>query len=158
MLRFIDLFCGIGGFRVALEARGHKCVFSSDIDSHAREAYRANFGELPSGDIAKIGAADIPTHDVLCGGLPCQAFSISGKQGGMDDPRGRLFFEILRIAKYHQPKVLLLENVKNILSIDNGEVVKTIEQELNRIGYSHTGCSSFLRYGKCPSCPTECGV
>ena len=135
MFRFIDLFCGIGGFRVALEVRGHQCVFSSEIDHHAKEAYKSNFGEYPAGDITQIDAADIPAHDVLCAGLPCQSFSISGKQGGVKDPRGRLFFEVLRIAEYHQPKVLLLENVKNILSIDSGDVMRMIRYELNRIGY-----------------------
>jgi DNA (cytosine-5)-methyltransferase 1 len=134
-LNFIDLFCGIGGFRVALEKRGFKCVFSSDIDRRAQEAYAKNFGEFPSGDITQISESEIPRHNILCAGFPCQSFSISGKMGGVADPRGRLFYEIKRIAKYHKPLVLLLENVKNILSIDGGNVVKTIESELNEIGY-----------------------
>lgn len=135
-LRFIDLFCGIGGFRVALEQRGLECVLSSDIDEHARKAYKANFGELPSGDIISIPANKIPKHDIICGGFPCQAFSISGKQKGVTDPRGRLFFEILRIAEHHKPMLLLLENVKNILSIDGGSVMRMIEQKLDEKGYT----------------------
>lgn len=135
MIRFIDLFCGIGGFRVSLEALGLNCVFSSDVDKEVQRQYYLNFGEKPSGDIAKIHERKIPKHDVLCAGFPCQSFSIGGKRSGFSDNRGQLFFEILRIAKYHNPSVLLLENVKNILSIDNGEVVKRIKNELSLIGY-----------------------
>ena len=134
-VKFIDLFCGIGGFRVALEKRGLECVFSSDIDKFAREAYRQNFGEEPHGDIIQIDEKDIPGHDILCAGFPCQSFSISGKMGGISDDRGRLFYEIERIAKYHKPLVLLLENVKNIWTIDGGNVIKMIESRLDNIGY-----------------------
>jgi DNA (cytosine-5)-methyltransferase 1 len=136
MYRFIDLFCGIGGFRFALEKRGLECIFSSEIDPYAQEAYRQNFGEKPNGDITEIHANRIPKHDILCAGFPCQPFSISGKRGSTADYRGRLFYEIHRIAKYHKPYVLLLENVKNILSIDGGSVVKEIEQLLDEIGYT----------------------
>ncbi|MCL1995594.1 MAG: DNA cytosine methyltransferase [Defluviitaleaceae bacterium] len=136
MRTFIDLFCGIGGFRLALEKQGLECVFSSDIDIHAQKAYKDNFGELPKGDITEILEQKIPGHDILCAGFPCQSFSISGKQGGISDNRGRLFYEIVRIAKYHKPKILLLENVKNILSISNGKVIKTIEDKLCEIGYN----------------------
>ena len=135
MYKFIDLFCGIGGFRVALEKRGLECVFSSDIDTFAQEAYKQNFGEKPEGDITEIPSKKIPKHDILCAGFPCQSFSISGKQQGITDARGRLFYEIQRIAERHQPHILLLENVKNILTIDNGRVIKTIEQKLGEIGY-----------------------
>jgi DNA (cytosine-5)-methyltransferase 1 len=135
MFKFIDLFCGIGGFRVALEKRGLECVFSSDIDPYAQEAYKQNFGEKPSGDITEIPERKIPKHDILCAGFPCQSFSISGKMGGVLDPRGRLFYEIKRIAEYHKPIILLLENVKNILTIDNGNVTRTIEAALSEIGY-----------------------
>lgn len=134
--RFIDLFAGIGGFRVALEKRGHQCVFSSEIDRHAREAYVANFGEEPGGDITQIKSEDIPEHDVLCAGFPCQAFSLSGKMLGMGDERGRLFFEIVRIARHHRPKVLLLENVKNIVSLDKGRVLGEIRRNLDKAGYA----------------------
>ena len=136
MLKFIDLFCGIGGFRLALEKRGLECVFSSDIDTYAQEAYKQNFGEKPSGDITKILAKNIPEHDILCGGFPCQAFSVSGKMAGTTDSRGKLFYEIIRIAKYHKPKIMLLENVKNILTINRGNVIKTIEEEFENIGYT----------------------
>jgi DNA (cytosine-5)-methyltransferase 1 len=135
MYKFIDLFCGIGGFRLALEKRGLECVFSSDIDPYVQDVYKQNFGDKPIGDIVEIPAAKIPKHDILCAGFPCQPFSISGKQGGVSDPRGLLFYEIQRIAKYHQPAVLLLENVKNILTIDGGEVIRTITRQLNGIGY-----------------------
>ncbi len=133
--KFIDLFCGIGGFRVALEKRGLECVFSSDIDPYAQEVYKQNFGEKPSGDITEIPEKKIPKHDILCAGFPCQPFSISGKQGGISDPRGRLFYEIQRIADHHQPYILLLENVKNILTIDGGNIVETIKRKLEKIGY-----------------------
>jgi len=136
MYTFIDLFAGIGGFRTALEQRGMKCVFSSEIDEKAKEAYFNNFGETPHGDITEIPEKKIPPHDILCAGFPCQSFSISGSSKGFDDDRGRLFYEIVRIAQYHQPHVLLLENVKNILTIDNGNVIKTIENKLDEIGYT----------------------
>lgn len=136
MYTFIDLFAGIGGFRTALEKKGMKCVFSSEIDVKAQEAYFKNFGEVPSGDITEISEKKIPPHDILCAGFPCQSFSISGQSKGFDDDRGRLFYEIVRIAQYHQPHVLLLENVKNILTIDNGNVIKTIETKLDEIGYT----------------------
>lgn len=136
MHTFIDLFAGIGGFRTALEKKGMKCVFSSDIDVKAQEAYFKNFGDVPSGDITEISEKKIPPHDILCAGFPCQSFSISGATRGLDDDRGRLFYEIVRIAQYHQPHVLLLENVKNILTIDNGNVIKTIETKLDEIGYT----------------------
>ena len=134
---FVDLFAGIGGFRIALESAGLSCLFTSEIDENSRWAYEQNFGDHNIyGDIKKIDAKDIPPHDVLCAGFPCQSFSISGKRDGMESDNGRLFFEIVRIAKYHQPKVILLENVRNILSIDNGDVIRTIEKELTDIGYN----------------------
>lgn len=135
MFRFVDLFCGIGGFRVALEKRGMECVFSSDIDSQVRLAYQKNFGEKPCGDITEVPEKKIPKHDILCAGFPCQPFSISGKMLGVKDDRGRLFYEIIRIAQFHKPLVMILENVKNILSVDSGNVVKDIVQKLDEIGY-----------------------
>ncbi|MDR1087652.1 MAG: DNA cytosine methyltransferase [Endomicrobium sp.] len=140
MYTFIDLFCGIGGFRVALEKRGLTCVFSSDIDPYVQEAYKQNFGEKPSGDITEISANKIPKHDILCAGFPCQPFSISGKRDGISDPRGRLLYEIERIAEYHKPYILLLENVKNILTIDSGNVIKTMEEKLSDKGYDLHKC------------------
>ena len=108
-ISFIDLFCGIGGFRSALESVHAECVFSSDIDPHAQEIYQKNWGEKPEGDITQIDARDIPEHDLLCAGFPCQAFSISGNRGGFSDARGTMLYEILRIVSHHNPGVLLLE-------------------------------------------------
>jgi DNA (cytosine-5)-methyltransferase 1 len=135
-LTFIDLFAGIGGFRYALEEFGLDCVFSSEWDKHAQVTYKANFGDNPHGDITKITLDDIPDHDVLCGGFPCQAFSVSGKRKGFEDTRGTLFFDVARIAKYHQPKVLFLENVKNFAVHDNGKTLATVINTLDEIGYN----------------------
>lgn len=135
MYKFIDLFSGIGGFRLALEKKGMECVFASDIDEKVNAAYKKNFGDKPFGDITEISERKIPKHDILCAGFPCQSFSISGKMNGFSDTRGRLFYEIVRIAQYHQPYVLLLENVKHILTVDDGKVIKTIESKLDEIGY-----------------------
>ena len=147
-VKYIDLFCGVGGFRHALKSPGSQCVFSSDIDPDARLIYAQNWGEEPAGDIGQVGVAEIPPHDVLCGGFPCQPFSISGNQGGFEDARGTLLHEILRIARHHQPSVLFLENVKNFLSHGGGETLaKTIEL-LNREGYQvHYSLLNASRYG-----------
>lgn len=112
--RFIDLFAGIGGFRIPFEDLGGNCVFSSEWDKHAQKTYQENFGEIPQGDITKIIASDIPGHDILCGGFPCQAFSNAGKQKGFEDTRGTLFFDIQRILSEKRPKAFLLENVKRL--------------------------------------------
>jgi DNA (cytosine-5)-methyltransferase 1 len=109
---FIDLFVGIGGFRIALEKNGGVCLFSSEWDKHAKTTYFLNFGETPHGDITKISEETIPSHDVLTAGFPCQTFSISGKRKGFEDTRGTLFFDVSRIVNYHKPKVVFLENVK----------------------------------------------
>ncbi len=134
-INYIDLFAGIGGFRLALDSFGASCVFTSEWDKHSQDVYIKNFGDEPDGDITKIKEKDIPKHDMLFAGFPCQSFSISGKQKGFDDSRGTLFFDIARIAKYHKPKFMILENVKNILTIDNGKTLKTIrkvlEEDLN---------------------------
>ena len=147
MRDFIDLFCGIGGFRVALEKKGLRCVFSSEIDIHASEAYEKNFGEKPFGDITKIPENSIPNHDILCAGFPCQAFSAAGNCDAFDDNRGRLFYEIIRIAKAKKPLVMILENVKNILTIQKGHVFNTVKKEIENIGYnfyySLLNCSDF---------------
>lgn len=129
------MFAGIGGFRVALEEGGAECVFSSDINKFARKVYKDNFGEEPSGDITKIKEEDIPPHDVLCGGFPCQSFSALGMRKGFSDTRGTLFFDIVRVAKHHKPKVILLENVSGLVSHDKGNTLETIENELKSLGY-----------------------
>lgn len=135
--KFIDLFCGIGGFHQAMEALGGECVFASDIDPDCRKTYEANYGIQPVGDITKISASDIPTHDVLCGGFPCQAFSKAGKRLGFaDETKGTLFFDICRILNYHKPKYALLENVRNLASHDNGNTWKVIHNSLESLGYN----------------------
>ncbi len=134
--QFIDLFAGIGGFHYALKSFGAKAVFVSEIDAKAAAIYECNHGLKPHGDITKIEAAAIPKHDILCGGFPCQAFSISGKQKGFEDTRGTLFFDIARIIHHHQPKILLLENVKNFVRHDEGKTLKTIISTLENLNYN----------------------
>lgn len=135
-ITFIDLFAGIGGFRVALEQAGATCVFSSEIDKYALQVYKANFNEEASGNITAIKEQDIPAHDVLCAGFPCQTFSDFGNRKGFKDPRGTLFFEIVRIAKHHKPKVVLLENVLGLTWHDGGNTFETIKYSLSEIGYN----------------------
>lgn len=145
---FIDLFAGIGGFRLALESLGATCVFSSEIDKRAQETYLKNFGELPSGDITKVEAEDIPEHDILCAGFPCQAFSIAGARKGFQDARGTLFFEVLRIAQAKRPKVLFLENVRHLTTHDNGRTMGIITDSLHELGYDvHAKVLSAKDYG-----------
>lgn len=135
--KFIDLFCGIGGFHQAMKSLGGECVFASDIDEDCRKTYEVNYGITPVGDITKIEAADIPPHDVLCGGFPCQAFSKAGNRLGFDDPtKGTLFFDICRILKYHHPKYVLLENVRNLASHDHGRTWNVIHDKLEELGYN----------------------
>lgn len=135
--KFIDLFCGIGGFHQAMKSLGGECVFASDIDEDCRKTYEMNYGITPVGDITKIEAADIPPHDVLCGGFPCQAFSKAGNRLGFDDPtKGTLFFDICRILKYHHPKYVLLENVRNLASHDHGKTWNVIHDKLEDLGYN----------------------
>lgn len=136
MNTFIDLFAGIGGFRVALEKQGLECVFSSEKDEVAARVYHRNFEEKPQGDIQQISEKNVPKHDILCAGFPCQSFSISGNHTGFKDDRGQLFYDIVRIAGYHNPPLLLLENVKNILRVHNGAVIKDIRNALEEIGYT----------------------
>lgn len=135
--KYIDLFCGIGGFHQAMKSLGGECVFASDIDEDCRKTYEMNYGITPVGDITKIEAADIPPHDVLCGGFPCQAFSKAGNRLGFDDPtKGTLFFDICRILKYHHPKYVLLENVRNLASHDHGKTWNVIHDKLEELGYN----------------------
>lgn len=135
MIKFIDLFAGIGGIRIPFDELGYKCVFSSEWDKAACDTYEANFGERPAGDITKIQAADIPPHDLLLAGFPCQAFSIMGKMKGFEDTRGTMFFEVARILSYHHPKAILLENVKQLTTHDKGRTFKTILEVLSELGY-----------------------
>lgn len=134
-LKFIDLFCGLGGFRIAFEKQKCKCVFSSDIDEAVAKVYEKNYGDYPSGDITKIDAKDIPDFDILCGGFPCQSFSIAGKRLGFDDARGTMFFEVARILKEKKPKAFVLENVKGLTNHDGGRTLKTILNILDCLGY-----------------------
>ena len=133
---FIDLFAGIGGFHLAMHSLGGRCVFASEWDKNAQETYAANYGIEPFGDIKKIDEKDIPPHDVLCAGFPCQPFSKAGKQEGFDDEtKGTLFFDIERILKYHHTKFIILENVRNLVAHDNGNTWKTIHNHLVNLGY-----------------------
>ena len=135
--KYIDLFCGIGGFHQAMQSLGGKCVFASDIDEDCRKTYEANYGIKPTGDITKIEACDIPAHDVLCAGFPCQAFSKAGKRLGFDDEtKGTLFFDICRILEFHKPKYALLENVRNLASHDKGNTWRVIHDKLISLGYN----------------------
>jgi DNA (cytosine-5)-methyltransferase 1 len=125
-LRSIDLFAGIGGIRLAFQNLGATCVFSSEWDKYSRKTYAANFGELPHGDITKIPASDIPDHDILLAGFPCQAFSQAGLRKGFGDTRGTLFFDIQRILAEKRPRMFLLENVKQLKGHDKGRTLQTI--------------------------------
>jgi len=147
--KFIDLFAGIGGMRLAFEEVGGKCVFTSEWDKYAQKTYLGNFGDLPEGDITKIDAKSIPDHDVLVAGFPCQPFSIAGvskknslgrAHGFLDNTQGTLFFDVARIIKEKRPRAFLLENVKNLRSHDKGRTFKIICDTLDKLGYSiHTG-------------------
>ena len=138
-LRFIDLFCGIGGIRLGFEQAARdfnietQCVFSSDIDKSARETYELNFGEIPFGDITKD--PEIPDHDVLLAGFPCQPFSYAGSRRGFGDTRGTLFFEVEKIIKKQLPKLVLLENVRGLVTHDQGRTLSTIISRLESLGY-----------------------
>jgi DNA (cytosine-5)-methyltransferase 1 len=132
---FIDLFAGIGGIRIAFERNGGKCVFTSEWDEPCQIMYEANFGEKPAGDITKIDAEDVPNHDILTGGFPCQSFSIIGRGKGFSDTRGTLFFDVERIIKMKKPKAFLLENVKQLTSHDGGKTFKVILDRLEDLGY-----------------------
>ena len=134
-LRFIDLFAGIGGIRLPFDELGYRCVFSSEWDAKARETYFANFGDMPSGDITKIDEKSIPPFDICLAGFPCQAFSIMGKMKGFADTRGTMFFEIERILRYHKPRALLLENVKQLTTHDKGRTFKVILDRLGVLAY-----------------------
>ena len=140
---FADLFCGIGGMRLGLERAGGRCVFSSEINKYAVETYEANFRDMPSGDIKAIRASDIPDHDVLAAGFPCQPFSLAGvskrnsidRPSGLDMPEGNMFDEIVRVLRSKKPPAFLLENVKHLKSYDGGSVFGAMVDKLQRAGY-----------------------
>jgi len=135
-MKFIDLFCGIGGFRIAFESIGGECVFSSDIDKYACETYRANFNEYPLNDITKIDEKELPDFNILCAGFPCQPFSIGGLRKGFDDTRGTLFYDIERILREKKPKAFILENVKGLANHDKGKTLDVIINKLSkRVNY-----------------------
>jgi len=140
-IKFIDLFCGIGGFRTAMDQACKEndlrsnCVFSSDIDTYCQDSYEANFGLRPHGDITKIGEKEIPDHDILFAGFPCQPFSIIGQMQGFNDIRGTLFFDIARIINHKRPKAFVLENVKQLVGHNKGQTLKTIIKTLQDLGY-----------------------
>jgi DNA (cytosine-5)-methyltransferase 1 len=143
--KFIDLFAGIGGIRLAYQNMGGKCVFTSEWNNYAKKTYEANFGEVPFGDITKVKESEIPDHDILLGGFPCQPFSIAGvskknalgrAHGFLDETQGTLFFDIARIIQHKRPKAFMLENVKNLVSHDKGKTFKIIANTLKELGYS----------------------
>ena len=134
--KFIDLFAGLGGFRLALESLGAKCVYSNEWDPHAQKVYADNFGHIPEGDITKVDEKTIPNHDILCAGFPCQAFSISGKQRGFEDSRGTLFFDVARIVKEKKPKIVFMENVKNFATHDGGKTLSVVKSTMEELGYT----------------------
>lgn len=149
--RTIDLFAGIGGIRLGFDKFGCENVFSSEWDKHAQKIYADNFGEMPFGDINLIEPKDIPDHDILLAGFPCQAFSIAGKGLGFADTRGTLFFNVEKILKEKRPKAFLLENVKRLTTHDNGNTFAVIKKHLEDLGYHlHYKVMNSLEYGNVP--------
>lgn len=138
-IRFIDLFAGIGGFHVVMEHYGAKCIFASEIDKYAINTYKHNHlknnENIMHGDITKIDASDIPEHDIICAGFPCQPFSISGLQRGFEDARGTLFFDVMRIVNYHKPMIVFLENVANLKKHNEGSTINRMKTMLEENGY-----------------------
>ena len=132
---FADLFSGVGGFHLAAASQGLKCVYACDIDESARKTYELNFNMRPDGDITRAQPAALPEFDLLCAGFPCQPFSIIGDRRGMSDPRGTLFREIIRLAKAKRPAALVLENVKQLVSIQSGRVFREIMRDIEQLGY-----------------------
>lgn len=141
--KFIDLFSGIGGMRLAFESTGSVCVYSNEWNKFSQQTYAANFGDVPEGDITQVDASTIPDHDILVAGFPCQPFSIAGvskKQsmgratGFEDKTQGTLFFDVCRILKEKKPRAFMLENVKNLCSHDKGRTFKVICESLDELG------------------------
>lgn len=138
MVEFIDLFAGIGGFRIGLELNGFTCVYGADNNKHAATTYELNFSDNIYRDITKINPTDIPDFDILTGGFPCQPFSKAGKLQGFQDTRGTLFFDVCRILEHKKPELVILENVKNLGTHDKGNTLKTIYSSLEKLGYITT--------------------
>ena len=135
-MRVVELFAGVGGFRLGLERNGHEIVYANEWDKFAAQTYNKNFGgQIDTRSITDVRAEDIPKHDLICGGFPCQAFSVAGKRKGFDETRGTLFFEIMRIAQHHRTPYLFLENVKGLLSHDSGRTFETILRTMDELGY-----------------------
>ncbi|MBQ4284079.1 MAG: DNA cytosine methyltransferase [Lachnospira sp.] len=134
-MTFIDLFAGLGGFRISLESLGAKCVYSNEWDKPVQKVYADNFGDTPEGDITQVDEHTIPDHDILCAGFPCQAFSISGKQRGFEDSRGTLFFDVARIVRAKRPKIVFMENVKNFATHDEGRTLEVVKATMEELGY-----------------------
>lgn len=137
-MKFIDLFCGIGGFRIGFESADMECVFSCDFDKNVQEVYESNFGEKPYSDITQLNPKDIPNFEILLAGFPCQPFSISGKKGGFNDTRGTLFFDVCRIIDERKPKVVVLENVKHLIHHDSKRTFGVILKTLKELSYNVT--------------------
>ena len=133
--KFIDLFAGVGGIRIPFDELGGECVFTSEWDVHAQKTYAANFGHVPTGDITKVELNEIPSHNVLLGGFPCQPFSQAGHKLGFDDTRGTLFFDVARILEFHKPEIFLLENVKGFFGHDKGRTFQVVRQVLQDLNY-----------------------
>lgn len=133
---FIDLFAGIGGIRLGFEKFKGECVFTSEWDKYSQITYQANFGDEPNGDITKTDVKDIPKHDILLGGFPCQPFSNAGLKQGFDDTRGTLFFDVARIIEHRKPALILLENVKGFVNHDKGRTMKIVKETLEGLGYN----------------------
>lgn len=145
--RFIDLFAGVGGIRLGFQEHGGACVFSSEFEKNAQQTYKANHGELPFGDITQVKPEDIPDHDILLAGFPCQPFSHAGLKLGIEDTRGTLFHNIANILEVKKPKFALLENVKGLISHDKGYTLKIILRKLTKLGYSCTIPKSIINNG-----------
>ena len=151
IFKFIDLFAGIGGLRIAFENVGGECVLSSEIDKKAKITYQYNFKDTPLGDIKQIKSKEIPRHDVLLAGFPCQPFSFAGYKKGLEDDRGTLFFEILRVLKDKKPKSFLLENVKGLASLNEGKILNDMIKALKDLGYGvHYKVMNTKDYGNTP--------
>ncbi|MBU0660931.1 DNA cytosine methyltransferase [Patescibacteria group bacterium] len=134
-MKFIDLFAGIGGIRIPFDEIGYNCVFTSEWDKFSQQTYKDNFGECPDGDITKIKVADIPKHNIILAGFPCQPFSNAGLKKGFQDTRGTLFFYIEKIIAYHKPELVFLENVKGFKSHDKGNTFKIVKESLEKLDY-----------------------